>query len=155
MTTTGDIATRLQILEDKDAIRGLLIRAGARSTGRTGRPAIGYWHPEAEFSFGPWEPLRGRDAIRKAVEDAESPYAAMMHYVHNIHFEIDGDRATGVGYMLFVGVPDGTDAGDHFDMGGSYDWEFVRTPEGWRMLKQHLTLTWRLGVGTLGAFVDA
>jgi SnoaL-like domain len=79
----------------------------------------------------------------------------MMHYLHNTHVEIDGDRATGVGYMLVVGVPDRATAGDHFDMGGSYDWEFVRTPEGWRVLKQHLTLTWTLGSDTLAAFVDA
>jgi len=98
---------------------------------------------------------RGRDTIRDTVVNAEAPYAAMMHYLHNMHFEVDGDRATGVGYMFFAGIADSSAPGEHFDMGGSYDWEFIRTEEGWRMLKQHLTLTWRLGVDTLNAFVSS
>ena len=142
----------LQALEDKDAIRGLLVKGWRALDEKDWDSWIACWHPDAEMSFGPWEPLRGHAAILETVSAAESPYASMMHYLHNTHFEIDGDRATGIGYMVFVGVPDSSAIGEHYDMGGAYTWEFVRTPDGWKVLKQHLTRSWSLGTDTLGAF---
>ena len=32
-----------------------------------------------------------------------------MRCVHNTQFEIDGDHGTGVGYMQFVELPDGSE----------------------------------------------
>ena len=92
---------------------------------------------EDKDAFGPWEQLHGRTAILETVREAESPYAMMMHYLHNTHF---------------VGVPDSSAVGEHYDMGGAYSWEFVRTPDGWKGLKQHLSRSWSLGTDTLGAF---
>ena len=39
-----------------------------------------------------------------SVKTAEAPYAAMLHYVHNTHFEIDGDHATGIGGVYLTQV---------------------------------------------------
>jgi hypothetical protein len=148
------IEARLRSLEDEEAISGLLMKGWRALDEKDWETWIYCWHPEAEFTFGLWEPLRGREAILDAVKTAEAPYAAMMHYVHNTHFEIDGDHASGIGYMQFVGIPDSAAAGEHFDMGGPYTWEFIRTSEGWRVLKMHLGARWTQGTDTLGAFVD-
>jgi ketosteroid isomerase-like protein len=152
MDDTQETNARLRTLEDKDAIRGVLMKGWRALDEKDWDGWIDSWHPDAELLFDPWPPLSGRSEILRAVKDAETPYTSMTHYVHNTFFEIDGDRATGIGTMLFVGVPDGEQLGDHYDLGGAYTWEFVRTPDGWKVLRQRLALAWSLGTDTLGAF---
>ncbi|GII90493.1 nuclear transport factor 2 family protein [Sinosporangium siamense] len=142
----------LAALVDKEAIRGLLVRGWRALDHKDYDTWIDCWTADAELAFGPWEPLHGATTIRDTVVQAEDRYDAMFHHLLNTHFEIDGDRATGVGYMLFVGIPDSGEPGEHFDMGGSYAWEFVRTGDGWKVAGQHLTMAWKLGVDTLGSF---
>jgi ketosteroid isomerase-like protein len=146
------IAARLRRLEDKEALRGLMI-GGWRALDRKDFDGwIACWTEDAEFAFGPWGTLRGRQAIHDKVVEAESPYRSMQHHLLNMHFEIDGDRATGVGYMLFVGVADEGQAHDPYTMGGPYEWEYVRTPAGWRLRRQRLDVWWTRGGDALDAF---
>ncbi|MEU1737582.1 nuclear transport factor 2 family protein [Streptosporangium sp. NPDC020145] len=149
---TTERATALTDLMDKEELRGLLVRGWRALDHKDYDTWIGCWTEDAELAFGPWEPLHGARTIKATVIEAEDSYAAMFHYLLNTHFEIDGDRATGVGYMLFVGVPDTAEADAHFDMGGSYTWEFVRADAGWRVARQHLTMSWTSGVDSLGSF---
>ena len=145
-------AQALSDLIDKEDIRGLLVRGWRALDHKDYDTWISCWTNDAELAFGPWEPLHGATTIKETVIRAEDPYAAMFHYLLNTHVEIDGDCATGVGYMLFVGVPAADEPGAHFDMGGSYTWEFVRTGGGWKVARQHLTMAWSLGADTLGSF---
>jgi hypothetical protein len=151
-TASDGFAERLRTLEDKEALRGLMI-GGWRALDRKDFASwIACWSDDAEFTFGPWGTLCGRRAIHDKVVEAESPYLAMQHHILNMLFEIDGDRATGVGYMLFVGVADERQAGDPYAMGGPYEWEYVREPAGWRLRRQRLAVWWTRGGDAVGAF---
>ncbi|NYI03571.1 nuclear transport factor 2 family protein [Allostreptomyces psammosilenae] len=146
------LARRLHLLEDKEALRALLVRGWRALDLRDWDAWAGCWTEDAVLEFGPWETIRGRDAIRARVIEAESGYAHMQHHLLNTHFEVDGDRATGIGYMWFVAVagPDGATA--PYAMGGPYDWEFVRTADGWRVTRQRLGVWWTHGEDPTAAF---
>lgn len=149
MTT---IERRLAVLEDKDAIRGLLMTGWRALDAHDWDTWEACWTPDAVLDFGPWGTIRGREVIRAQVVAAEEPYASMAHHILNAHFEIDGDRATGFGRMWFACLADASRLGEHYDIGGSYDWEFVRTPEGWRVHRQCLTAEFTLGEDPFAAF---
>ncbi|MFB7898256.1 nuclear transport factor 2 family protein [Streptomyces xiamenensis] len=146
---------RFGVLEDKEAVRALLLR-GWRALDRGDWGAwSACWAGDAVLEFGPWGEIRGREAIRARVEEAESPYAAMQHHILNLHVEVDGDRATGIGYMWFVAVggPAPDAAGAPYAMGGPYDWEFRRDPgRGWLVARQRLGVQWTHGADPLRAF---
>ncbi|CAL9478932.1 hypothetical protein SUDANB171_02991 [Streptomyces sp. enrichment culture] len=152
---------RLGLLEDKEAVRALLLR-GWRALDRGDWGAwSACWAEDAVLEFGPWGEIRGRDAIRARVEEAESPYAAMQHHILNLHVEVEaagdaaGDRATGIGYMWFVAVggPAPGAVAAPYAMGGPYDWEFRRDPgRGWLVARQRLGVQWTHGADPLRAF---
>ncbi|WP_433263565.1 nuclear transport factor 2 family protein [Actinosynnema sp. CS-041913] len=143
---------RLQVLEDKDALRALLVRGWRALDHKDWDTWSACWAEDAELAFGPWKAHRGRRTIRDTVIAAEAPYGAITHHLLNTHFEVRGDRATGVGHLWFVGVPNADEPGEHYDFGGRYEWEFVRSSAGWRLTRQRLGVTWSSGHDTVGAF---
>lgn len=148
----GGLVERVRTLEDKEALRGLII-GGWRALDRKDFEGwIACWSEDAVFEFGPWGPLRGRRAIYDRVVEAESPYLAMQHHILNMHFEVSGDRATGVGYMLFVGDADEEQTQDPYAIGGPYEWEYVREEAGWRLKLQRLAVWWTRGRDAISAF---
>ncbi|MGW7293026.1 nuclear transport factor 2 family protein [Streptomyces xiamenensis] len=150
---------RLGVLEDKEAVRALLMRGWRALDRRDWGAWSACWAEDAVLEFGPWGEIRGRDAIRARVEEAESPYAAMQHHILNLHVEVAGgaagDRATGTGYMWFVAVggPAPGAGAAPYAMGGPYDWEFRRAPgRGWLVARQRLGVQWTDGADPLRAF---
>ena len=69
---------------------------------------------------------------------------ATQHTMTNPLVDIDGDRARCRMYMqavhMFTDDPD-----PEFTIGGHYDDQLVRTPDGWRIDAVTLTVTWRRG----------
>ncbi|MEK8168896.1 nuclear transport factor 2 family protein [Streptomyces sp. M19] len=98
------LVRRVRALEDQEALRALMIRGWRALDRKDWRTWSACWAEDAVVEFGPWEAIHGREAIRARVEEAESPYANMQHHLLNTHFEVAGDRATGIGYMWFVAV---------------------------------------------------
>ncbi|MFE1768574.1 nuclear transport factor 2 family protein [Streptomyces angustmyceticus] len=150
-----DLARRLRRLEDKESLRALLIHGWRALDRKDWRTWIDCWTEDAVLEFGPWERIHGREEILAKVEAAEAPYAGMQHHILNMDFEVQGDRATGVGYMWFVGVADPAAASSPYAMGGPYDWDFTRHPTGWRLTRQRLGVWWTTGNDTLQAFSPA
>jgi hypothetical protein len=62
---------------------------------------------------------------------------------HAIH--IDGDRATTRSYVQAVHLTDPDDNSRHHDVGGWYDNELVRTPDGWHFARVELSFVWTAG----------
>ena len=147
------LAQRLQVLEDKEALRGTLIRGWRALDFKDWDQWIACWTEDAEFDFGPWGVLKGRQAIREKVVAAETPYWAMEHQLLNTHFEVSGDTATGVGFMWFVGIADGKKPAETISMGGPYDWEFVREAAGWKIRRIKLAVWWSQGEDSISAFI--
>ncbi|MEU1290939.1 nuclear transport factor 2 family protein [Streptomyces sp. NPDC005840] len=151
---THDLARRVRALEDRDALRALMMRGWWALDRKDWTTWSACWTEDAVLEFGPWERVRGRDAVRAKVEEAESPYATMQHHILNLHVDVDasGDRATGTGYMWFVAVTAPGRTTTPYAMGGPYDWEFRREDTGWLLSRQRLGVWWTTGEDTVGAF---
>ncbi|MGW1894739.1 nuclear transport factor 2 family protein [Streptomyces sp. NPDC002004] len=156
-TTTDydSVARRLRVLEDKEALRTLVIRGWRALDRKDWQTWTACWAEDAVLEFGPWGKIHGREAIRAKVEEAESPYAHMQHHILNMHFDVDGDQATGIGYMWFVAVTTPETIYSPFSMGGTYDWVFRRSPDGWRLVRQTLGAGWTDGEDRLKNFAQA
>ncbi|MEV7442483.1 nuclear transport factor 2 family protein [Streptomyces sp. NPDC091204] len=146
------LVRRLRNLEDKEALRTLLVRGWRALDRKDWQTWIDCWAEDAVLEFGPWGETHGKEAIRATVEEAEAPYPGMQHHILNMQFEVEGDRASGIGYMWFVAVtaPETTSA--TYSMGGAYAWDFRRGPRGWLLVRQQLDVRWTAGEDSLKAF---
>lgn len=84
--------------------------------------------------------------IRAWLEKSLAPFPVTQHLVTNIDATVDGDRATAR-TMMYNPMGAATREGPlhYFFMGGRYDDELVRTPDGWRITKRVETLLWFQG----------
>ncbi|MFD4245007.1 nuclear transport factor 2 family protein [Streptomyces sp. NPDC058525] len=139
------LVRRVRTLEDKEALRALMMRGWRALDLGDWQGWAGCWAEDGVLEFGPWGTIRGREAIRAKVADAEAAYPAMQHHILNTHFEVSGDRATGIGYMWFVTDPAPGTAASPYAMGGPYDWEFRREAGGWVLVRQTLGVWWTEG----------
>ncbi|REK89299.1 hypothetical protein DY245_16130 [Streptomyces inhibens] len=71
------LAVRLQVLEDKEALRALMINGWRALDRKDWLTWIDCWSPDAVLAFEPWGEPHGKDALRTKVVEAESSYAAM------------------------------------------------------------------------------
>ncbi|MGW6876695.1 nuclear transport factor 2 family protein [Streptomyces xanthophaeus] len=147
-----DLLRRLRDLEDQDALRALLVHGWRALDRKDWRSWTDCWAEDAVLEFAPWGSIRGKEAIRRKVEEAESPYPGMQHHILNTHFTVKGDRATGVGYMWFVAVTRPGRTSAPYAMGGTYAWEFTRGAAGWLLTRQQLGLSWTQGDDAVRAF---
>ncbi|MFD8144727.1 nuclear transport factor 2 family protein [Streptomyces sp. NPDC059708] len=70
MTTASDTSTdgllrRLRALEDKEALRALLMRGWRALDHKDWRTWSDCWAHDAVLEFGPWGRISGREAIRE------------------------------------------------------------------------------------------
>lgn len=149
------LARRLRVLEDKEALRALMTRGWRALDRRDWATWAACWAEDAVLEFGPWGTIQGREAIRARVEEAEAPFPSMQHHLLNLHFDVAGDAATGIGYMWFVAVTTPGRSSAPYSMGGPYDWEFRRDPDqGWLVVRQELGIWWTDGHAPQEAFAS-
>jgi 3-phenylpropionate/cinnamic acid dioxygenase small subunit len=81
--------------------------------------------------------------IRPWLERNLAAFAVMQHLMMNIDVTFDGDRATARTMMVNpMGAKTREGPLHFFYVGGRYDDDFVRTPDGWRIAKRVETLLW-------------
>ena len=85
------------------------------------------------------------EALRKTIQDALQPLTTSQHINGNQWAEIEGDRATAGCYFTVQMYKEGLVDGEHFEMGGRYDDELLRTPDGWRFTRRTITILWSDG----------
>ncbi len=103
---------------------------------------------DAEFDFSSeFGTMRGREQIHDICKsNMDHVYEAMQHVMVNLDFDITGtDTAHGRGNLIFTAIPDRTRPEQNFQSGGRYQWEFARTPTGWRIAKAKLEFIWTRG----------
>ena len=104
------------------------------------------------MEFETWGPKVGRVAIAKAAS-VEAALQGVEHSLTNLQVEVDGsDAATGTAYLSFYATPDVKKPEETYAWGGPYRFEFRRTPEGWKVSRQHLKKDWAQGKDTTGLF---
>lgn len=89
--------------------------------------------------------LTGADAIIARIRGALESLDDSQHLIGNHQVRLDGDRATCRCYLQAQHVRKGTEGGDNFIIGGRYEDNFVRTPDGWRITHRHLVMMWSEG----------
>jgi 3-phenylpropionate/cinnamic acid dioxygenase small subunit len=84
--------------------------------------------------------------VRQWLETSLAPFPVTQHLVTNIDVRVDGDRATSR-TMVYNPMGAATREGPlhFFFLGGRYDDEWARTPDGWRIAKRVETLLWFQG----------
>lgn len=133
------LAARVQALEDRDAIRALLV---AYATTLDNRDFAGFeqlWAKDAEFFGGAGNAAKGPAAIRDLLQSLlgknGAPTAGRdFHLVMNETVEVDGDSATGVSRGTWVS----TNADNRLQVtivANYYD-QFVRENGRWKF-KRH------------------
>ena len=101
---------------------------------------------EADFrSFAGREVSRGRDRWVEAIRTSIQGMDATQHLTSNHVHDIRGDEATLSAYIQAVHRLQNERGDSEYTIGGYYDCEMVRTPEGWRIRKYRLKVTWHRG----------
>jgi hypothetical protein len=83
---------------------------------------------------------RMADFVRKGIV---ATYSATHHISANHQITITGNIAMSRSYLQAVHV--GVTPLDHWDAGGWYDCNYVRTPDGWKFTHVKLTAVWLTG----------
>src|SRR4051794_33079575 len=136
MDVNEDLARRVQVLEDIEAIRKLKARyADACDRQYDSDTLASLFTEDAVWDGGTFGRYEGREAIRQFFAGVSSDIPFAMHYMINPIIEVDGDRATGL-WHLFQAC---TFAGDRPIWGAArYNEEYARVDGKWHF--RRLTL---------------
>ncbi|WP_052423140.1 nuclear transport factor 2 family protein [Nonomuraea candida] len=98
----------------------------------------------------PMGEYKGMAGLARFQEMARGTFERTHHMSGNYAIEIDGDRARVRAHLTAVHVRRGAEPGGHFDIGGHYEAEAVRTTRGWRIRRFAFDLVWSAGEGPKG-----
>jgi ketosteroid isomerase-like protein len=151
---TGSLEARLQSLEDERALRQLIGAYTQRGDALDWEGWAELFAEDAIFDIpGAFGTLSGRKEIHDVSKAAlGTVYQVTQHYIINLDFAVDGDRATGRGDLLYAALPDQTRPTGYYLTGGRYSWTFIRTNVGWRIYRATLNFLWNNGVGAESVF---
>lgn len=93
--------------------------------------------------------IAGRSELARFAEDALSGFPRTHHLMGNLQVSITGDTAKSTHYLQATHVRGGNRE-DHWDLGGWYQAEYVRTPAGWRFARLELDNVWEAGAESGG-----
>ncbi|MBB1254592.1 nuclear transport factor 2 family protein [Streptomyces alkaliterrae] len=98
------------------------------------------------FPFGEY---KGFDGLAGFQQMARTTFERTHHLAANHRVELypdgDEDRARVRAHLMAIHVRKREEPDAHFDIGGHYDAEFVRTPVGWRIRRFTFDLVWHAG----------
>ncbi|MFI6514201.1 nuclear transport factor 2 family protein [Spirillospora sp. NPDC050679] len=102
--------------------------------------------------FAATTPVGDGEGLAEAAESTRTAvgrFDATQHFSSNHIVDLDGDRARVRWYALMVHVhlaetarARGQEPGAHFDVGGTFEGEAVRTPQGWRFRRLDVRPVW-------------
>ena len=133
-----------QEISDKQHIRELQNRYSYAIDSGHYDKLDGMFTPDATYNFvtGSTDNL---EALKNTIRDALQPLTSSQHINGNQWAGIAGDCATAGCYFTVHMFKEGVVDGEHFEMGGRYDDELLRTPDGWRFTSRSITILWSEG----------
>ena len=137
--STDPLSARVQVLEDREAIRALLVSYASTLDGRDFAGFEQLWARDAEFVGGASDSAKGPAAIRDLLQGLLKVNAAPVpgrdfHLVMNQTVEVTGDNATGFSRGTWV-VTD-PDKKMRISIIANYYDQFVREGGRWKF-KRH------------------
>ena len=83
------------------------------------------------------------DKFTNMVDSVISSFRITQHFLTDYHIEVKGDDATCFCYMQARHFPPSNKPQQQiWDMGGHYTYHLKRTPDGWKIPKYTLIMTW-------------
>lgn len=138
--TLEELALRIQVLEDIEAIKKLKARYCGAADGRSEDGFVGCFSEDATWDGGNFGRYEGREAIRGFFRSIPDALSFAVHYVMNPQIEVNGDRATGRWYLLEPCTM--LEGGEQAAWGSaSYDEEYVKEGGEWKIAKLTLAPT--------------
>jgi uncharacterized protein (TIGR02246 family) len=134
----ADLAARVRILEDREAIRALILAYGAAHDHRDYRTFADLFAQNGEW-VGGLGSAKGPTAIFELMNRTigHNPLpegSGTFHLMTNDQISIDGDRAAAVTKWLYL-TP-GDDKAPRMVFLGHYDDEFIRENGEWKFLRR-------------------
>ncbi|HEX6994904.1 MAG TPA: nuclear transport factor 2 family protein [Gammaproteobacteria bacterium] len=132
------LAARVRILEDREAIRALILAYGTAHDHRDYRTLAGLFATNGEW-VGGLGSAKGPDAIFKLMDDTighdpRPEGSGTFHILTNEQIEIDGDQASA--RTLWLYVTPGDDGAPRLVFLGHYDDQFIREDGEWKFLRR-------------------
>lgn len=132
------LAKRVQVLEDREAIRALIMAYGYAHDHRDYKMFASLFASNGEW-VGGLGSAKGPDAIFALMDKSigHKPVAegsGTVHLLTNDQIKIDGDRATAVTKWLYL-VP-GEDGSPRAQFLGHYTDQFIREKGEWKFLRR-------------------
>ena len=128
--------SRLQQLQDADAIRNLIAGYGPLADAGDAQGVAALWAEDGEYDVGGFAVARGRDQITALIDDpfhCELMAQGCAHVLSPPAIALDEDRATAVNHSLVL-----RREGEGYAVwrAAANRWELVRTGEGWRVARR-------------------
>jgi uncharacterized protein (TIGR02246 family) len=132
------LASRVQVLEDREEIRALILAYGQAHDHRDYRTFASLFAANGEW-IGGMGSAKGPDAIFALMDKSigHNPLpegSGTFHVMTNDQIKIDGDRASSVTKWLYITAAD--DNSPKLTYLGHYNDEFIRENGRWRFLKR-------------------
>ncbi|MEU3573668.1 nuclear transport factor 2 family protein [Kitasatospora sp. NPDC036755] len=164
-TTTADLAAlerRVRVLTDRADITGLIdgyllsLDTAPHAGGRFDEAwARRYFTPDVRIT-SPVGEHEGIEGLAESEQATLGKFERTQHVGANYMIDLDGDRAAvrWNALMTHVHLPStqqarGERPGGHFDVGGTFTGEAVRTRDGWRLRSLDIRAVWTTGQGPL------
>lgn len=84
----------------------------------------------------------GPDFAKSLVDNMAARDIVTQHYMNVYELAIEGDAAHGLTYLRATHLMEGADI---YIVGGYYENDYVRTPDGWKIKRVQLTYTYEEG----------
>ena len=129
------LEARLRAVEDELALYRLMTSYGPAADSGDGVKASELWSEDGVYDADGPGVMDGRGAIVAMLSDEghQSMVPGCAHLNHPVVIQLDGDRATAVGYSQVWRTDDGTHR--VFRLAANR-WEFARTDAGWRVVRR-------------------
>ncbi|NQT48646.1 MAG: nuclear transport factor 2 family protein [Chloroflexi bacterium] len=132
MSQEQDMEARLQKLEAIQEITNLESQYAFAADTRQVDIYVNLFTEDGVIDLRPYgERIMGREAIRRFREASPEKVAFSVHYLHNPHIVVDGNRAWGRFYWL--AALNWAATNEAVWSSGYYEDKFVKTDEGWKI----------------------
>jgi ketosteroid isomerase-like protein len=145
MTTDLEaLASRLQLVEDREAIRAVLYRYFRAVDAADWELMATCYHPDAVDEHGGIYTGDVPGLVQWCIDNVATAFSSWMHFGGQSTIEIDGDAASTETYAVAIHKAHADDKGFEADViaGGRFFDRFERRDGEWRIAHRQLVISW-------------
>lgn len=136
LTEPADLAARIALLEDREAIRELIARYGPLADAGDCAGAAALWTEDGVYEVGGFGSYTGRAAIQTLLEGESHQgliHGGAAHVLSPPVIDLDGDRATARTYSVVF-----RKSGDNWEAhrASANMWHLVRVGAEWKVARR-------------------